>query len=242
MSSNPKAIALRMDSEPSDQSKRQAATKKRISQHEDYLILKSGSDMDRIDEAEHHEEDGELECKVLKSGCDMVGSIASQHSVEHRRPIKRMVLKVQARYGWAALPPYIQFNNAADFVAQMILKSTPDMDGQIALLHSIKHHWPNKRIVSRTVRYQTEPGSPKSAHVNLRGHKGISFLLVIFEPLTSTLEGWLSYRWYLLVSQLDLPTEDGGRPVICFDVEKEEFGLIDPPKRILEAAVVVKRA
>ncbi|GJY55770.1 protein IQ-DOMAIN 31 [Tanacetum coccineum] len=40
-----------------------------------------------------------------------------------------------------------------------------------------------------------DDGSPKSAHVNLRGHKGISFLLVIFEPLTSTLEGWLSYRW-----------------------------------------------
>ncbi|GKE56342.1 hypothetical protein Tco_1495527, partial [Tanacetum coccineum] len=74
MSSNPKAVSLIMDSEPR-------------------------SDMD--DEAEHHEEDGELECKVLKS----------------RR----------------------------------------DMDGQIALLRSIKHHWPNKLIVSRTVRYQTEP-------------------------------------------------------------------------------------
>nr|GEY52617.1 hypothetical protein [Tanacetum cinerariifolium] len=47
-----------MDSEPSDQ----------------------GSDMD---EAEHHEEDGELECKGLKSG-----------SVEQRGPIKRrMVFK-----------------------------------------------------------------------------------------------------------------------------------------------------
>ncbi|PWA51698.1 F-box domain-containing protein [Artemisia annua] len=34
-----------------------------------------------------------------------------------------------------------------------------------------------------------------------------------------------------LVSYLDVPTEDGGRPVIWFDVEKEEFGLIDPPKR-----------
>ncbi|GKD30847.1 hypothetical protein Tco_1241625 [Tanacetum coccineum] len=44
------------------------------------------------------------------------------------------------------------------------------------------------------------------------------------------------------VSQLDVPTNDGGRPVICFDVKKEEFGLIDPPKRILEAAAVVKRA
>ncbi|GJT74574.1 RNA-directed DNA polymerase, eukaryota [Tanacetum coccineum] len=43
-----------------------------------------------------------------------------------------------------------------------------------------------------------DPCSPKSAHVNLRGHKGISFLLVIFEPLTSTLEGWLSYRWLTL--------------------------------------------
>ncbi|GJX66642.1 reverse transcriptase domain-containing protein [Tanacetum coccineum] len=42
---------------------------------------------------------------------------------------------------------------------------------------------------------QGDKGSPKSAHVNLRGHKGISFLLVIFEPLTSTLEDWLSYRW-----------------------------------------------
>ncbi|GJU72282.1 hypothetical protein Tco_1263687 [Tanacetum coccineum] len=34
------------------------------------------------------------------------------------------------------------------------------------------------------------------------------------------------------VSQLDVPTKDGGRPVICFDVEKEVFGLIDPPKRM----------
>ncbi|GJT41934.1 hypothetical protein Tco_0941799 [Tanacetum coccineum] len=34
-----------------------------------------------------------------------------------------------------------------------------------------------------------------------------------------------------LVSHLDVPIEDGGRPVIWFNVEKEEFGLIDPPKR-----------
>ncbi|GJX46374.1 hypothetical protein Tco_0271564, partial [Tanacetum coccineum] len=33
-----------------------------------------------------------------------------------------------------------------------------------------------------------------------------------------------------LVSHLDVPIEDGGRPVIWFNVEKEEFGLIDPPK------------
>ncbi|GJR41473.1 hypothetical protein Tco_1217157 [Tanacetum coccineum] len=123
MSTNPKAIALRMDSEPSDQSKRQAATKKRISQHEDYLILKSGSDMDRIDEAEHHEEDGELECKVLKSGCDMVGSIASQHSVEHRRPIK-----------------------------QMVLKSGSDMDGRIAPLHSVQQRWPILHMILKSRR------------------------------------------------------------------------------------------
>ncbi|GKA07181.1 kinase-like domain, phloem protein 2-like protein [Tanacetum coccineum] len=31
-------------------------------------------------------------------------------------------------------------------------------------------------------------GSPESAEVNLRSHKGINFLLVIFEPLSSTLE------------------------------------------------------
>ncbi|GJW79541.1 F-box domain containing protein [Tanacetum coccineum] len=37
-----------------------------------------------------------------------------------------------------------------------------------------------------------------------------------------------------LVSQLDVPTQDGGRPVIWFDVEKEEFGLIDPPKRMCD--------
>ncbi|PWA99358.1 F-box domain-containing protein [Artemisia annua] len=35
-----------------------------------------------------------------------------------------------------------------------------------------------------------------------------------------------------LVSHLDAPTQEGGRPVIWFDVEKEEFGLIDPPKRM----------
>nr|GEZ04212.1 F-box domain-containing protein [Tanacetum cinerariifolium] len=32
----------------------------------------------------------------------------------------------------------------------------------------------------------------------------------------------------------DTKTEDGGRPVIRFDVEKEEFGLIDPPKRMCD--------
>ncbi|GKE02015.1 hypothetical protein Tco_1389998 [Tanacetum coccineum] len=154
MSSNPKAISLIMDSEPSDQGKRQAATKKRISQHEDYLILKSGSDMD--DEAEHHEEDGELECKVLKSGCDMVGSIASQHSVEHRGPIKRMLFKSGSDMDGRIAPLHSVQHRWP--ILEMILKSRRDMDGQIALLRSIKHHWPNKRIVSRTVRYQTEPG------------------------------------------------------------------------------------
>ncbi|GJR89269.1 F-box domain containing protein [Tanacetum coccineum] len=37
-----------------------------------------------------------------------------------------------------------------------------------------------------------------------------------------------------LVSHIDIMTEDGGRPVIRFDVEKEEFGLIDPPKRMCD--------
>ncbi|GJU43411.1 F-box domain containing protein [Tanacetum coccineum] len=37
-----------------------------------------------------------------------------------------------------------------------------------------------------------------------------------------------------LASYLDFKTEDGGRPVIWFDVEKEEFGLIDPPKRMCD--------
>ncbi|GKC73504.1 F-box domain containing protein [Tanacetum coccineum] len=37
-----------------------------------------------------------------------------------------------------------------------------------------------------------------------------------------------------LVSDLDVQTDDGGRPVIWFDVEKEEFGLIDPPKRMCD--------
>nr|GEZ55462.1 F-box domain-containing protein [Tanacetum cinerariifolium] len=38
-----------------------------------------------------------------------------------------------------------------------------------------------------------------------------------------------------LVSYLDIKTEDNsGRPIICFDVEKEEFGLIDPPKRMCD--------
>ncbi|GJT50668.1 F-box domain containing protein [Tanacetum coccineum] len=35
-----------------------------------------------------------------------------------------------------------------------------------------------------------------------------------------------------LVSHFDIKTEDGGREVIWFDVNKEEFGLIDPPKRM----------
>ncbi|PWA34947.1 F-box domain-containing protein [Artemisia annua] len=37
-----------------------------------------------------------------------------------------------------------------------------------------------------------------------------------------------------LVSHIDVRTQDGGRPVIWFDVEKEEFGLIDPPKRMCD--------
>ncbi|GJT50669.1 F-box domain containing protein [Tanacetum coccineum] len=37
-----------------------------------------------------------------------------------------------------------------------------------------------------------------------------------------------------LVSHLDVPPQDGGRPVIWFDVEKEEFGLIDPPKSMCD--------
>nr|GFB24991.1 hypothetical protein [Tanacetum cinerariifolium] len=37
-----------------------------------------------------------------------------------------------------------------------------------------------------------------------------------------------------LASYTDIRTEDGGRPVIWFDVEKEEFGLIDPPKRMYQ--------
>nr|GFA26652.1 hypothetical protein [Tanacetum cinerariifolium] len=37
-------------------------------------------------------------------------------------------------------------------------------------------------------------------------------------------------HWF--ASYSDIKTEDGGRPVICFDVKKEEFGLIDPPKRM----------
>ncbi|GKC92979.1 F-box domain containing protein [Tanacetum coccineum] len=37
-----------------------------------------------------------------------------------------------------------------------------------------------------------------------------------------------------LASYSDIETEDGGRPVIWFDVEKEEYGLIDPPKRMCD--------
>ncbi|GKE36982.1 F-box domain containing protein [Tanacetum coccineum] len=37
-----------------------------------------------------------------------------------------------------------------------------------------------------------------------------------------------------LVTYSGIKTEDGGRPVIWFDVEKEEFGLIDPPKRMCD--------
>nr|GFA32969.1 hypothetical protein [Tanacetum cinerariifolium] len=41
-------------------------------------------------------------------------------------------------------------------------------------------------------------------------------------------------RLHWLVSYTDTKTEDGGRPVIWFDLEKEEFGLIDPPKRMCD--------
>nr|GEX06703.1 hypothetical protein [Tanacetum cinerariifolium] len=37
-----------------------------------------------------------------------------------------------------------------------------------------------------------------------------------------------------LASYTDIKTEDGGRPIIWFDVEKEDFGLIDPPKRMCD--------
>nr|GEW68807.1 hypothetical protein [Tanacetum cinerariifolium] len=37
-----------------------------------------------------------------------------------------------------------------------------------------------------------------------------------------------------LASYTDIKIEDGARPVIWFDVEKEEFGLIDPPKRMCD--------
>ncbi|PWA65980.1 F-box domain-containing protein [Artemisia annua] len=37
-----------------------------------------------------------------------------------------------------------------------------------------------------------------------------------------------------LVSYLGIKTEDGGRQLIWFDVEKEEFGLVDPPKRMFD--------
>ncbi|GKC37557.1 hypothetical protein Tco_1049941, partial [Tanacetum coccineum] len=56
--------------------------------------------LDRIDYAEHHQEDGELENKVLKSGCDMDGNIARHHEPterivfkSYRRPNERMVFK-----------------------------------------------------------------------------------------------------------------------------------------------------
>nr|GEW35855.1 hypothetical protein [Tanacetum cinerariifolium] len=41
-------------------------------------------------------------------------------------------------------------------------------------------------------------------------------------------------RLHWLVSHIDNKTEDAGRPVIWFDVEKEEFGLIDHPKRMCD--------
>ncbi|GJY80975.1 arginine--tRNA ligase, chloroplastic/mitochondrial-like protein isoform X2 [Tanacetum coccineum] len=54
------------------------------------LGITSACDMDRVDEAKHHKEDGELEYKILKSDCDMDGSIVRQHLVEHRGPIVLM--------------------------------------------------------------------------------------------------------------------------------------------------------
>ncbi|GJY56720.1 hypothetical protein Tco_0455835 [Tanacetum coccineum] len=95
----------------------------------------------------------------------MVGSIASQHSVEHRRPIKQMVLKSGSDMDGRIAPLHSVQQRWP--ILHMILKSRRDMDGQIALLHSIKHHWPNKRIVSRTVRYQTEPVTDHMPHTAL---------------------------------------------------------------------------
>nr|GEW08194.1 hypothetical protein [Tanacetum cinerariifolium] len=36
------------------------------------------------------------------------------------------------------------------------------------------------------------------------------------------------------ICHFDIKFEDGGREVICFDVNKEEFGLMDPPKRMCD--------
>ncbi|GKB82888.1 arginine--tRNA ligase, chloroplastic/mitochondrial-like protein isoform X2, partial [Tanacetum coccineum] len=61
--------------------------------------ITSACDMDRVDEAKHHKEDGELEYKFLKSDCDMDGSIVRQHLVEHRGPIVRMKTSMDKRPG-----------------------------------------------------------------------------------------------------------------------------------------------
>ncbi|GKC73869.1 F-box domain containing protein [Tanacetum coccineum] len=37
-----------------------------------------------------------------------------------------------------------------------------------------------------------------------------------------------------LVSHIDIKTKDGGRPIIWFDVKKDEFGLFDLPKRMCD--------
>nr|GEU96462.1 hypothetical protein [Tanacetum cinerariifolium] len=41
-------------------------------------------------------------------------------------------------------------------------------------------------------------------------------------------------HWLASYTYTDIKTEDGGRPVIWFDVAKEEFGLIDPQKRMCD--------
>ncbi|GJY44252.1 hypothetical protein Tco_0432465, partial [Tanacetum coccineum] len=100
--------------------------------------MKSGYILDRIDYAEHHQEDGELENKVLKSGCDMDGNIARHHEPterivfkSYRRPNERMVFK-----------PCIARQNSVEHlehhgtIERMVFKSDSDMDRGIAPLRS----------------------------------------------------------------------------------------------------------
>nr|GEV17266.1 putative aldo/keto reductase/potassium channel subunit beta [Tanacetum cinerariifolium] len=117
------------------------------SQHEDYSLLKSRYVLDRIDYAEHHEEDGELENTVLKFGSDMDGSIACQHG-----PIERIVFKscIARPYSVERLvfKPCIAPQYSDEQVEhrgtleRMVFKSVSDMDGGIAPLHSVTYVLP----------------------------------------------------------------------------------------------------
>ncbi|GJR51046.1 ubiquitin carboxyl-terminal hydrolase MINDY-1 isoform X2 [Tanacetum coccineum] len=145
--------AIRMDSEPSGQGKRQAdndhvkqpAKKKRSQDDGDYLVLKSGSDMDHRDKVEHG---GPIKQMVLKTRCDMDDGIVPLRSVEHRGPIKQMVLKTRCDMDGGIVPLHSVEHRGP--IKQMVLKTRCDMDGGIVPLRSVEHGGPIKQLVLKT--------------------------------------------------------------------------------------------